>query len=173
MKLAWYLSILLLFVPLQSILMNSISLNGIKPDLGLILIFFTGLIYGELDGIVLGLIIGLLMDLFSGGPLGPNIVSKTVLGWAGGMVCRTLLNVNAFFTLGSVFCLSLLNGLISFLFVFLITGGWEFWPSVRWVILPEALYNALLASVLFLLASQPIEAARQRSQGLDLPLWTK
>jgi hypothetical protein len=41
------------------------------------------------------------------------------------------------------------------------------------VILPEALYDALLASLLFLVASQPIEAARTRSQGLGLPLWTK
>jgi rod shape-determining protein MreD len=86
MKLVWYPLILLFFVPLQSILMTSISLNGIKPDLGLILIFFTGLVYGEIDGILLGLIIGLLMDLFSGGPLGPNIVSKTSLDdeWNGG-----------------------------------------------------------------------------------------
>jgi len=169
MKLLWYVLIFVFFVPLQSVLMTSISLNGIKPDLGLILIFFTGLIYGEADGILVGLIIGLLTDLFSGGALGPNVVSKTLLGWSGGMVCKTLLNVNAFFTLGSVFCMSLLNGLISFFMVFLITGGWGFLASVRWVILPEALYNALLATVLFLLASQPIEAARFRSQGYSLP----
>jgi rod shape-determining protein MreD len=117
----------------------------------------------------LGLVIGFLMDLFSGGPLGPNVVSKTVLGWASGIVCRTLLNVNAFFTLGSVFCLSLLNGVLSFLLVLLITGGWGFWASVRWVILPEALYNALLATVLFLFVARSIETARVRSQGLGLP----
>jgi rod shape-determining protein MreD len=149
--------------------MNSISLNGIKPDLGLILVFFIGLIYGEIEGILLGLMIGLLMDLFSGGALGPNVVSKTLLGWTSGMLCKTLLNVNSFFTLGSVFCLSLLNGFIGFLFVYLITGGWSFWPSVRWVILPASLYDSLLATVLFLLASQPIETARLRSQGFSLP----
>lgn len=169
MKLVWYPLILLFFVPLQSILMTSISLNGIKPDLGLIVVFFAGLVYGEVDGILLGLTIGLLMDLFSGGPLGPNVVSKTVIGWSSGMVCKTLLNVNAFFTLGSVFCLSLLNGVLSFLLVLLITGGWGFWASVRWVILPEALYDALLATALFLFASRSIEAARNRSQGFSLP----
>ena len=169
MKLVWYSLILLFFVPVQSVLMTSISLNGIQPDLGLILLYFVGLVYGEVDGILFGLVIGFLMDLFSGGPLGPNLVSKTLLGWVSVMVCKTLLNVNAFFTLGSVFCLSLLNGLISFLFVLLITGGWGFLASVRWVILPEALYDALLATVLFLLASQPIEAARLKSQGFSLP----
>ena len=169
MKLVWYSFILLLFVPLQSILMASISLNGVQPDLGLILLYFIGLVYGEIDGILFGLIIGFLMDLFSGGPLGPNLVSQTLLGWASGMVGKTLLNVNAFFTLGSVFCLSLLSGLLSFLFVFLITGGWGFWASVRWVILPEALYDALLATVLFLVAAGPIEAARLKSQGFSLP----
>jgi hypothetical protein len=85
------------------------------------------------------------------------------------MLGRTLLDVNAFFTLGSVFGLSLLNGLLSFLFVFLITGGWAFWASVRWVIAPEAFYNALLATVLFLLTSRSIEAARLKSQGFSLP----
>jgi len=169
MKLVWYPLILLFFVPLQSILMTSISLNGIKPDLGLILIFFTGLVYGEIDGILLGLAIGFLMDLFSGGPLGPNVVAKTLIGWTSGMAGKTLLNVNAFFTLGSVFCLSLLSGILSFLLVFLITGGWGLWASARWVILPEALYDALLATVLFLFASRSIEAARIRFQGLSLP----
>ncbi len=169
MKLVWYLLILVLFVPVQSILMASISLNGVQPDLGLILLFFIGLVYGEIDGVLLGLIIGFLMDLFSGGPLGPNLVSKTLLGWVSGMAGKTLLHVNAFFTLGSVFCLSLLNGLLSFFFVMLITGGWGFWASVRWVILPEALYDALLATVLFLVASRPIEAARLKSQEFSLP----
>src|SRR5262245_584618 len=169
MKLVWYVLILVLFVPVQSVLMTTISLNGIKPDLGLILIYFIGLVYGEIEGIFLGLMLGLLMDLFSGGALGPNVVSKTLLGWTSGMLCKTLLNVNAFFTLGSVFCLSLLNGLIGFLFVFLITGGWGFWASVRWVILPASLYDSLFATVLFLLASQPIETARLRSQGFSLP----
>jgi len=168
MKLVWYSLILLLFVPLQSILIASISLNGVQPDLGLILLYFVGLIYGETDGILFGLIIGFLMDLFSGGSLGPNLVSKTLLGWSSGMIGKTLLNVNAFFTLGSVFCLSLLNGLLSFLFAILITGGWEFWASVRWVILPEAFYDALLATVLFLLASRSIETARLKSQGFSL-----
>ncbi|HXC61780.1 MAG TPA: rod shape-determining protein MreD, partial [Nitrospiria bacterium] len=85
MKLVWYLLILILFVPVQSILMASISLNGVQPDLGLILLYFIGLVYGEIDGVLLGLIIGFLMDLFSGGPLGPNLVSKTLLGWVSGM----------------------------------------------------------------------------------------
>jgi rod shape-determining protein MreD len=169
MKLIWYSLIVLLFVPVQSLLMASISLNGVQPDLGVILLYFIGLVYGEMDGILFGLIIGFLMDLFSGGPLGANLVSKTLLGWASGMIGRTLLNVNAFFTLGSVFGLSLLNGILSFLFVFLIAGGWGFWASVRWVIVPEAFYDAVLATVLFLLASRSIETARLKSQGFSLP----
>jgi len=168
MKLIWYLLILFFFVPVQSLLMTSISLNGIQPDLGVILLFFIGLIYGEMDGILLGSIIGFLMDLFSGGPLGANLVSKTLIGWVSGMIGRTLLNVNAFFTLGSVFGLSLLHGLLSFLFVSLITGGWAFWASVRWVIVPEAFYDAVLAAMLYLLTSRSIEAARLKSQGLSL-----
>jgi len=169
MKLIWYMLILLLFVPVQSLLMPSISLNGIQPDLGVILLYFIGLVYGELDGLLLGSLIGFLMDLFSGGSLGANLVSKALVGWGSGMIGRTVLNVNAFFTLGSVFGLSLLNGLLSFLFVYLITGGWGFWASFRWVIAPEAFYNAILATVLFLLISRSIEAARLKSQGFSLP----
>ena len=167
MKLVWYLLVLFLFIPVQSILVALLGFSSVQPDLGLILLYFIGLVYGETHGIFFGLSVGFFMDLFSGGPLGTHLVSKTLLGWACGMFGKRLLQVDAFFTLGAVFCLAVLNGLISFLVLSLIQGGWEFWASVRWVILPEAVYDALLATVLFLLISKPIETVRLRSEGFS------
>lgn len=75
LKSTFYLFFILLS---QLIVVEIISFNYIKPDILLIgLIYFT-LMNGQIAGIISGFTFGLLMDIFSGGILGANALSKLI-----------------------------------------------------------------------------------------------
>lgn len=146
----WFSFIILLFlVPLQTTWLTGLSLDSIRPDLGLILVFFVGFYGGERQGLLIGLLAGGLLDLFSGGPLGSNLVSKALLGWGSGVLGRLCMNVTGGMTMIFVFGLSLLSGIITYLIQGLAMETIPFGGVFRWTILPEALYNTLVAAVVF------------------------
>lgn len=82
-----YIISLLLFIPIiifQMTVLPLISIQGITPDLILILLLFFILKEGQLYGTTMGFVFGLLFDIISGGVLGSASFSKTLAGFAGG-----------------------------------------------------------------------------------------
>jgi len=147
----WTYSLLVLFlIPLQTTWLNGLSLNDVKPNLVLLLIYFTGFYAGEINGMAAGLAAGALMDLLSGGPFGLNIASLAMMGLASGLVGRFFIRTTATLTMGLVFILSVFNGILTYSFHQWVVGGIPFIEVFRWTILPEALYNAAVGSLLFL-----------------------
>jgi rod shape-determining protein MreD len=61
-----------------------ISINGIIPDLLLILLVYYSISYGQIYGTVLGAAYGFLFDLITGSLLGSMMLSKTVVGFVAG-----------------------------------------------------------------------------------------
>lgn len=120
-----------------------------RPDLGLLFVFFVGFYGGELKGILLGLFVGGSMELFSGGPLGAQILTKALMGIFSGMLGRFFLHNTAALTIGLVFLLSLVSGLFIYFLHQMTLGGIRFGGVFRWTVLPEALYNSALGGFLF------------------------
>jgi len=84
---AHYLISILLFFPLlviQTTIVPLVSINGVVPDLILILLVFYGVRYGQIYGTVLGFVYGFLFDLITGSLLGSAMLSKTVSGFIAG-----------------------------------------------------------------------------------------
>ncbi len=82
-----YIFAVLLFFPLlviQTTIVPLIAINGIIPDLIIILLVFYTLKLGQLHGTILGFIYGLLFDLITGGLLGSSMLSKTITGFVTG-----------------------------------------------------------------------------------------
>jgi len=144
-----YVLIVLLLVPVQTTWLNEISLHAVKPDLALLLVYFTGFYAGEINGLLAGWVVGALMDLFSGGPFALKIATLAVAGLLSGLMGRFFLNTTAALTMGMVFLLSALNGILVFSFHQWVLGGIEFTEAVRWTILPEALYNMAAGGIVF------------------------
>lgn len=71
-----YLLIALLAISIQATLFK-----GTRPDFVLILVFFYSLRYGQIKGMAYGALTGLLIDSASGFILGPNIISKSLIGF--------------------------------------------------------------------------------------------
>ena len=64
--------------------MPLISINGIVPDLILILLVFYSMKRGQLYGTALGFVYGFLFDLITGSLLGSTMLSKTLAGFVAG-----------------------------------------------------------------------------------------
>ncbi len=81
-----FFNILVLFltVVLQSTLLNSITLIGVKPDLVLVLVILTSNYSGKIKGEIMGFSAGLAEDFLSLSPFGFNALIKTVVGYLGG-----------------------------------------------------------------------------------------
>jgi rod shape-determining protein MreD len=82
-----YILPLILFFPLlivQTTLIPLISINGVVPDLLLILLVFYAVKEGQIYGTVLGFIFGFFFDLITGSLLGSSMLSKTLAGFIAG-----------------------------------------------------------------------------------------
>lgn len=82
-----YIWSIVLFFPLliiQTTIVPFISINGITPDLIIIMLVFYTIRNGQVYGTVLGFIYGFLFDLITGSLLGSTMLSKTIAGFIAG-----------------------------------------------------------------------------------------
>jgi rod shape-determining protein MreD len=82
-----YILPLLIFFPviiIQTTIIPLISINGVVPDLILILLVFYAARKGQIYGTILGFIFGFLFDLITGSLLGSAMLSKTLTGFIAG-----------------------------------------------------------------------------------------
>jgi rod shape-determining protein MreD len=156
-----YLPVLLLIVPLQTTAAHFFSFHGIKPDLGLIAVCLIGFRAGEIDGLVMGALTGLLLDFFSGGGLPANLLTKPIAGWAAGRVGKTVLNLKPLSSLAVLSGISLVSGFLVYLLLQLFSGGLHSTEAFLWIILPQAVYDGIAGS--FLLALLPSRAAPEKA----------
>ena len=109
MKFVVYALLAMVVVPLQTTLLHYVSILGVRPDLGLIAACLVGFLGGELDGLILGLILGCFQDMLSAGELWINVVTKGGAGFLAGMAGRHMAHITpAVLTVGLVVisCLS-------------------------------------------------------------------
>lgn len=84
------------------LLLGRVSVLGVVPNLTVLLAYYSGIRYGANKGLLAGLLIGFFEDSLSGGLVGPNMLSKGLVGYAA-----------AFFIAGGLFRWTPLLGIIS------------------------------------------------------------
>jgi rod shape-determining protein MreD len=122
LKSIFYLSLLLIF---QLIVVEVISFNYIKPDILLIgLIYFT-LLNGQIPGMILGFVFGLLMDILSGGVIGSNALSKLIATFFAGYFSREDIDEREIISTGFFVILFISSLIEKFVYIF-ITSNVDF-----------------------------------------------
>lgn len=130
---------------LQATVLPLIAINGIKPDLLLIIVVSTGLLAGKERGIGIGFFSGLLQDLVSGSSFGVNILAKMATGYVCGIVERKVFKEYIFLPAIALLFATLFNG-ITMLLLFLILGyKVDVVPAVIYNILPSVCFNVLFS----------------------------
>ena len=144
MKYVVYAALALLIVPFQVVLLDRISIAGVRPDLALVAVCLIGLHSRETEAFTMGIVLGFTQDLLSGGASWGNLCLKPVIGLLAGLARRNLVNLTLTFALALLLTLSIVSGVGMFLVDSLTGAGGDFLVAVRWIILPQACYDALV-----------------------------
>ena len=144
MKYLLYVVLIILLVPFQAVLSNSLAIFGVHADLVLIAVCLIGLQAGELDAMVMGLALGFTQDLFSGNAHWENLWLKPLLGVIASLASHNVVNLTLTFSLALLLALSIFSGSVMFLLKSLQGPGVDFLAAAQRIILPQACYDAVL-----------------------------
>lgn len=145
------------FIPVllvQVLIVPYFELNGIVPDLILILIVFYTLRYGQLYGIILGFILGGILDFSTGSILGSSMFTKTLSAFIAGYFYHENLVANVIKSpqfLGAVFLASIVNA-ISFSLITNFDISLNIFSLLFEQGLLPAIYTTILAGIIVVLS---------------------
>ncbi len=159
MKAMIYVVLALAVVPLQSTLWHAVSIGGVRPDLGLIAACLVGFLGGELDGLLLGCVLGLSQDIFSAGELWLNVVTKGGAGFLAGLVGRQVAHLTPMVLFVAVLTVSALSGALV-IYTMNLKALDDIWLAVGRILVPQAFFDASMGAGLYWVVQQRISVER-------------
>ncbi len=154
MKALLYVGLVLFLVPIQTVLLPHVSVWGVKPDLGLVCAAIVGLIAGEFEGLLLGLAIGWVLNLYSAGDVWLSMVTTGGAGLFAGLLGRQVAQVTPTILSVGLLILSMTGGLVAAMSSKNVTAS-DVWWIAQSIVLPQACFDALLgAGVLWLMGQR-------------------
>jgi hypothetical protein len=161
-KFLFYLLLVLLLVPLQTTLLPHLSMWNIKPDLGLVAAALVGLFAGELEGLLVGLSIGWILNLFSAGELWLSLLTNGGVGILAGFLGRQLSQVTSLSMGAGLLLVSLASGLLAAM-SFQNLDMSQIWWMIESIVLPQACFDGAVGAGLFWVLSQWFHVTRLRT----------
>lgn len=135
---------------LQATVVPMMAIDGVRPDILLIIVVSSALLLGKDQGIGIGFFAGLFQDLASGNIFGLNVLSKMVTGYLAGSMERNVFKENVLLPVMAVILATLINSLIMMCTLFIL--GYEVYLMTTLLnMLYLTAYNALMAIPVHLL----------------------
>ncbi len=144
--------ILLIFICflLQCTLFQSIAFAGIVPNLMVIVTSIYGFVEGRSDGMIAGFISGLLMDIFYADLLGVNMLIFLYIGYVNGVANRVFYPDDIKFPILFISLSDLAYLFLTYFFGFLLRARFDIGYYFLHVILPEAAYTIVVATIVYI-----------------------
>ena len=164
-KVISFLIILICFL-LQSTVFPKITFFSVKPNLLIIVTASFGFMRGKKEGMFVGFICGILMDIFWGGLVGFYALIYATIGYVNGFFKRMFYDEDIKLPLGMIAASELIYGLVVYICLFMLQGEFNFLYYLVHIILPELVYTILVTLVLYqiiLQINRKLEAEEQRS----------
>lgn len=135
----------------QTTVMKYITISGVKPNPTLVFIVCSALLNGSTEGAVTGLALGLAVDMLSGKLLGFNALLGMYAGVAAGSVNKRVYKDNILVITAAVFAVTLVYEWFTYFSYTLFNQekALMMLNPFTSVILPEAVYNSVLAIFLY------------------------
>ena len=149
MLIALHIIICVVTVVAQATFSSWLSAYDTFPDLCLVVACIFGFLTNEYKGLWIGLTVGLLQDLLSPGGIGINMILKGLAGTLAGVTTHTVSTVTASAVVIVTLVLSLGCGLVSLIVAYPTLNGSEAFHATFWILVPQALYNSILAAGIF------------------------
>ena len=128
----------------------ALRIAGVTPDLPLIVVVLLALRRGPEFGALAGFAAGLLQDAAGGGGIGVQALTKALIGFAIGAVGSRLSVGQPLVQVPGLVLLTIAEGLARFALLKLFRFPAPFGEVMLYVVLPQALYNGFLATLLVL-----------------------
>jgi rod shape-determining protein MreD len=140
----------------------ALRIADVAPDIPLIVVVMLALRRGPEFGCGAGFLAGLLQDAATGGLLGVQALTKSVIGFGVGALGGRLRVSQPLVQVPGLVVLSLVEGVARFTLLQLFHFPASFGELMTYVVLPQAIYNGFLGAALVLALSWA-ESARERA----------
>lgn len=143
------LIIILICFLLQTAVFRYLDLAGIVPNLLLIPTVSFGMMRGRKEGMAIGFISGLLIDLFYGSIVGPYALLYMYLGYINGFFHRVYFMEDILLPMLMVGANDFVFSIFVYIFSYLLRGRLDFGFYLLHVILPEMIYTMVMTLIIY------------------------
>ncbi|HIT88819.1 MAG TPA: rod shape-determining protein MreD [Candidatus Merdenecus merdavium] len=150
---------------LQSTIFHTLAVGSIKPNLLIILVSSFGFMKGKKEGLIIGFICGLLIDIFYGSVVGLNALIYMYIGYLNGFFSKIFYDEDIKLPMILITASDFLYGFLTYVFLFLLRGRLNFGYYLSKIIIPEIVYTVLVTIVLYriiLIVNYRLEDGRKR-----------
>lgn len=144
----WLIGGLIAVVVLQTTVTPLVELGRVRPDLFLLLLYLGSYRMSPVQACMAGALLGLYEDSLSGGPLGLNVFTLSVLGYVLVRVREEFEETRLFPHVILLFLASLGSGLLTLGVLAFFGMGRGFAESLVWIVLPGAVYTTAVGALL-------------------------
>ena len=156
------LIIILAFV-LQTSVFPFLPFLVVSPNLLLIVVFVIGFLYGEKEGVLYGILAGLLMDAFYSGPFGYFTLIFGWIGFMNGFFSRYYFDEYIFLPIAMCGINEVIYNLLLFVVRYILRRKTDFGYYVKTIILPEIMLTIIFALILY----KPLLMLNSKMKKLD------
>lgn len=149
MKTAVTALLAILIFCIESTILKSVSIRGITPNLIVIFVVSYGILRGRLAGGIVGLFLGILMDLFFFQVVGFQTLLFFYIGIVAGYFNKDFYKENYVLPIVLISCVDFLYGLIMYIFTYLIRGRLDIGYYVVNTMIPEVIYTLLVGIFIY------------------------
>lgn len=138
-----------IFYLLQCTLFKTLSLGSVSPNLLLILTFCAGFMGGRKMGMYVGILSGLILDLFYGDVLGFNTFLLLYIGYVNGMFNKMFYDEVITLPLALLVGSQLSYSIIYYVFNFLLRNRLDIGYYFIHIMLPELAYTVIISVLIY------------------------
>ena len=138
------IGIIIICFLLESTVFQKLSFASITPNLMIIVTATFGFMRGKKEGVIVGFISGLLLDVMFGDLIGFYALIYTLLGYANGMFRRIFYSDDIKLPLVLIAASDFVYGHIVFIFMFVMRSRFNYFYYLGTIILPELIYTLIV-----------------------------
>lgn len=155
----------IVLIIVQTTIMPYVTILGIRPNLVLAYVVCIASICGMKNGLIIGTVCGIVFDIAAFSFFGFNSIYFLLCGLLLSFLCEEFFKVSTSLLVVEIFVVSLLYGLLVYMFNFMAKGQAGFLTYMLRIIVPEALYTTLLSWPIILITDKKV--LNLRSKGMD------
>lgn len=160
------IAIILVCFLLECTVFQGLSLGSVTPNLLIVVTSSFGFMRGKKEGMMVGFISGLLVDIMFNDLIGFYALIYMVLGYANGFFRKIFYDDDIKLPLILIAASDFLYGNIVCIFMFVMRSKFHYFYYLKNVIIPELIYTILVTIVLYqiiLYINKKLEAEEKRS----------